>query len=622
MADAAAQRKYVLAGQLQTELESKQKELEQLKPNLEELRRELEQIKKEMEEAARQRQYVLAGQKQQEYDAKQLQLDEAISSAPPEIAISSVPFSQSPEQINLLKKQMKVIEAEISELYINMDKAKANSDFEYWAALETQLETKEKTVDDIKQKISVSPYKGQQGKDTNTNIQKGGVMGYGIVKAPESKKSVETLVNEKSELEEQIRELEKAYDQAMHEQDFAKASTTESEKEAKMQQLENVKQLLSKSPYLPGRKKKKTYQNNKASHLGAPSYMNTNISDANISTSPYAEDIKEHNNLVMSVKPETKSMARLEDYKHHLEQLVRSSVECFSQPPGTLVDVEISSSKDDSSKQNQFILAAQTAFQKKYQFVWTPDMLFLLILQGAASLMDGNPEKYQEHFDKPSFFLETEEKFQDGEGWARAFTEFSEPLKTAIGQDLIDFLIPNFTTSQFIEKAACKIALMGSVKFTCEYHPGPANGIPGFTLKGSKEDYEEVITKVEKLLKHFKMGEWLDTLKPVMAQFIKFAEKECDKQFWKNFCEFNSESGDSVTGWIQAFFPTQKGCYSWATEGKTSYVEFSSGLSAAPFTYQVSKTNHKMRFLAGFTGVSQRDAFLEPFIGWIVTKEE
>ena len=154
-----------------------------------------------------------------------------------------------------------------------------------------------------------------------------------------------------------------------------------------------------------------------------------------------------------------------------------------------------------------------------------------------------------------------------------------------------------------------------------------------------------------RLLPRFDLGWWLPVLEPILQQFVEAAEGKPDPHFWQSIYKYCSFSGgNTVTGWITAFFPYLKDPASslpthlnpWLTRGGQDLQDqlypamdseqisftgpaidwFPTGLARAPllWVFPHLKVEFDMELLGGFIGVAQdaQTLCLRPEIGWAI----
>lgn len=272
----------------------------------------------------------------------------------------------------------------------------------------------------------------------------------------------------------------------------------------------------------------------------------------------------------------------------------------------------------------------------------TPDMIWLLICQGFSSHVNINTEKLRAKFvafdDKKKLIVDTQPispEFKKGSiksPWPLAFPIMADSISKYIKSDIRNLYIQSFSTTTSIEKAAYEVALLDVMGGYFEYEYETACGIPEIKIEGTKEDWQ----KIKKNIQHFKgydIDNWVNSLKPIIQQFINASDNKIDHKFWSDIFKRKDESGGPyITGWIIKFFP-------YVTDGnqemiKNPYIDrepeefmeglktnqFNNGLSKANFIWNYFGHKYEMEFLVGFIGIKQdkKSQTLKPEIGWLV----
>jgi hypothetical protein len=290
---------------------------------------------------------------------------------------------------------------------------------------------------------------------------------------------------------------------------------------------------------------------------------------------------------------------------------------------------------------NGFVAAAHYVFMDHHPLVLSPDDVWLCIAQGFALHVDQNAEdlrkKLVAHEGKVEIIVYRDEfiKGSPDNDWQGCFSEFSDRIKESVGSTR-DLLVADFSTTGPIEKAASEIVLMAAMRHYFDYTVVTRCGIPRITLLGTVEDWKSIRQRVEALA-GFDLEWWVRVLRPVLDEFVRSAEGEPDRQFWRSFYKFNDRSGGPfISGWINAFFPyledemsagepilsRNNGVGGLVHEGICS-DRFPSGMSLAPFVWDYLGTKIPMKLFAGFAGVSQDPDTLavRPAIGWAVAED-
>jgi hypothetical protein len=290
---------------------------------------------------------------------------------------------------------------------------------------------------------------------------------------------------------------------------------------------------------------------------------------------------------------------------------------------------------------NGLLEATYRAFSSHYPLVLTPDVIWLAICQGFAMHVDANAEalRYRvvAHEGKQVIRIERPD-FRKGDPnnpWEEVFPAFCDSMKRYLVADLHSVLLPTFSTTSIVEKAAFEVTFMDALDSYFAYDVVISCGVPSITLAGTTQDWE-LIRKNAEELRRFDLDWWIDGLLPVLDQFVAASRGNVDRDFWGRIYNRKNMSGEPrVSGWILRFFPYLPGKSGPPTRnpfiqrdpGPTEGIElddFATGISKAKFRLidlvSSPPDTFAMEFLAGFVGIFQDTGTLalRPEIGWIV----
>jgi hypothetical protein len=212
--------------------------------------------------------------------------------------------------------------------------------------------------------------------------------------------------------------------------------------------------------------------------------------------------------------------------------------------------------------------------------------------------------------------------------WETIFPEFTKKIAEHTGEELINVLSADFTTTTIVEKVASEITIMESMKAYFDYIAlgVPMCGIPEFTLLGTAEDWQKILDKT-KQLSRYELSWWTDELEPVLQEFVNASQGNINKEFWMNIFDekrYISGSGSAsiIDGWIVKFFP-------YGTNGKRNSLrsiesswDLPEEIVKVDLLYWDTETDVKtpLELWAGFFGLEQNmeNFALTPKIGWMI----
>lgn len=287
-----------------------------------------------------------------------------------------------------------------------------------------------------------------------------------------------------------------------------------------------------------------------------------------------------------------------------------------------------------------FVGALHLSFSGHRPLVLSPDMFWLLILQGLAYLIRENPEEYRDFFVSHdgkkvlTVFREDLVKGLPDNPWPEVFEEFSRQIKREIGEGNHSRIITNFSTTGPVEKAAFEVALMDSMQKFFDYEVS-ACGIPEVWLEGEIEDWRHLRDKSQMLGESYDLEWWTRPIKETLDRIYRNALGEKDPDLWKDIYKYKSGSGGPfVSGWVIDFFPEfnpylngNDACVRPLVNGRVRVTtdELPPGISLVPFKWNtMTGLAYEMEFIAGFTSVSQDSETMavRPRIGWAVKEKQ
>ncbi len=286
---------------------------------------------------------------------------------------------------------------------------------------------------------------------------------------------------------------------------------------------------------------------------------------------------------------------------------------------------------------NSFFYGMYEAYSNHRPFILSPDMIWLLISQGFTRHVKANPESMRKFFvdfvGKLSLVVESYKPLNDPTlAWEEIFPKFTDQIRQHTGDELVELLSCNFSTTTSVEKIASEITIMEAVKPYFEFiilYVGC--GIPEITLEGTPEDWEKVLNKAREL-KKYNLKWWISELEPLLQEFVKASKGDINKEFWQNMFKYHSQkkygAPNIIDGWIVKFFPYDK------DDKRNNLKQLEGGKNLPNEIVKVdvkfleadkdSIIETELEFWSGFIGLEQNtDNFaLRPQIGWMVRKKD
>jgi hypothetical protein len=347
---------------------------------------------------------------------------------------------------------------------------------------------------------------------------------------------------------------------------------------------------------------------------------------------PYRQAVESLVGSIDWAAPETPEAARKARSQPPLKP--KYVVEDFADRAGALVAV---------TGVHPFAAAVAHAYGEHRPLVISPDMVWLMILQGFAAHVDQNGEKLRSKFvdfeGKKMLIVERGPGFRKGSAdndWEGVFPEFSEQIGRYTGPEVRALADLSFSTSTKVEQASFHVTLMDGMSSYFLYGVRVVCGIPEVTLEGTPEDWE-AIERQAAALRRYELGWWVDSLLPVLHQFTLASRGQVDRDFWADIYQVQRvpagcTSEKHIDGWLLDFFPyihNRPNPLLQAGSAK-SEAQASSGIELQDLPLGISRAEllfidldqkmYNMRLAAGFLGLRQdaQTLSLRPEITWTV----
>ncbi|KAI0676439.1 hypothetical protein C8Q78DRAFT_1065267 [Trametes maxima] len=192
--------------------------------------------------------------------------------------------------------------------------------------------------------------------------------------------------------------------------------------------------------------------------------------------------------------------------------------------------------------------------------VFRPDDVWIAILNQLSSYVNAHAEELRDHFvahqGKQELVVAAlgDRYTLDFGSMARQMTQKIE--EHVVEKTLVDWILPDFTTTTVKDTTVCAIAMMSTLRSYFNYRMKAICGIPSVTLAGERADWEKLLARLERLPA---LGEeprvWAAMLRPILSRFVGAFDGTADVSFWHDVAHRHPRfygSGD-VSGWITAF---------------------------------------------------------------------
>ena len=243
--------------------------------------------------------------------------------------------------------------------------------------------------------------------------------------------------------------------------------------------------------------------------------------------------------------------------------------------------MEILNYKFDTNEKEFFNTGKQSliqglilAYKNHFPITVSPDMIWILILQGYSRFMDKFPElvreKYVNFEGQKTLFInryglpvnKATEKDWDG-----IIDECVEQIGEYTGEEIISNLQSDFTTTNAATLLASQASIMSAMKHYFKYEVAMGGcGISYINLEGTLEDWKKIKSKLE-FLSNFGLKWWTKHLIQIIENIIKTKKfydknKKIDSElvnFWKTMIRIKDKNDeyepDIINGWIIKFIP-------------------------------------------------------------------
>ncbi|OQV19518.1 hypothetical protein BV898_06505 [Hypsibius exemplaris] len=221
-----------------------------------------------------------------------------------------------------------------------------------------------------------------------------------------------------------------------------------------------------------------------------------------------------------------------------------------------------------------FAYASIEAYNNHHRLVLRPDDVWITILTQLSFYVNAHAEELRHLFVTHQGKKELEVT-ATGSRYTVDFGNLAEQMGHLIQKNVIDpslreWIIPDFTTTTSNDRIVSSVVMMATLKAYFSYKMCLECGLPVVTLLGEREDWEKLLTRLDKLPSFGKeTSQWAKLLKPVLTRFVSAfdqPESKENKDFWQTIV--NHEGGGSgpsyLSGWITAF------CF-FSADGKVLY---------------------------------------------------
>ena len=287
-----------------------------------------------------------------------------------------------------------------------------------------------------------------------------------------------------------------------------------------------------------------------------------------------------------------------------------------------------------------------SAYENHLPIRLTPDIIWLLIVQGFAQHVNYNAEELRQKFvnfegkKKLEIIINKYHSYKQlkSEDYEYLFENLTEKIKENVGEELINTIDFNFSTSNRITKVVGYASIMSALKKYFEFR-GVCHvcNYPYIILDGKLEDWENILKKTKKLSK-YDLEKWVKRLEIPLNEIIETKKGKINKEFWKKILypdkidekieiaayEYKTIQVDGINGWLLTFFPYFKdGDFRYDTSLKVKDIwRLPKRLLKTPLIMKSDDEGETpMTIFSGFLGMKvdkEKDNLVTAEIGWYV----
>ena len=257
--------------------------------------------------------------------------------------------------------------------------------------------------------------------------------------------------------------------------------------------------------------------------------------------------------------PAMKALSRFEERDNAAKKCELNAVFAASTNLTTDQNLVLPRPLDWNSPACSFVSTILLAYMEHRPVVITPDTVWMTILQGVASHISSNSEKYRKLFVHHQDQIDLDVPGHSPNIDAGDIRAFSESIQANIkDQELKKIVTAPFSTSSEDDQVAFALTFMSMVKEYFKFYAS-MSGIPKVTLEGTPDDWINLRIRANHF-RHYDLEWWLDVLNPVLDQLVKTSQEDINQTFWQGIVKYyppEKESGaiPQNNGWLINFFP-------------------------------------------------------------------
>ena len=205
------------------------------------------------------------------------------------------------------------------------------------------------------------------------------------------------------------------------------------------------------------------------------------------------------------------------------------------------------------------VAAIHGAFNDHRPLVLSPDVIWMLVAQGFAHHVNANAEELRpllvRHQGKLKIHVRRD-AFVKGWPWNRwpeVFDEFAVKIREHIGQATYDLVVPTFSTTGAVERAAAQVVLLDAMQSYFEFGFSTLCGIPRIMLTGTATDWQRVAERAADLGR-FGLQWWTEALSPILRAIRRCVSWTCGPSVLALHLQDQPRQWRSVHQWLDHRF--------------------------------------------------------------------
>eukprot|EP00211_Chloroparvula_japonica_P005894 CAMPEP_0119135082 /NCGR_PEP_ID=MMETSP1310-20130426/18614_1 /TAXON_ID=464262 /ORGANISM="Genus nov. species nov., Strain RCC2339" /LENGTH=345 /DNA_ID=CAMNT_0007125937 /DNA_START=64 /DNA_END=1098 /DNA_ORIENTATION=- len=244
-----------------------------------------------------------------------------------------------------------------------------------------------------------------------------------------------------------------------------------------------------------------------------------------------------------------------------------SNRQCLEEKYNTVIYA--SESSNTLRAPHGLVSAALFSYSYHYNLVIKPDDVWIEIITSLSGYIDRHAEEMRQIFVGHDGSPDLEAR-----GFGNIYTanyeslvdQIVEQIDSATKDDIKSWLECNFTTTTPVTRHVSKLLTMGTMKNYFRYKFILMCGLPSVTLEGTKEDWQEILNRIERmrLWDQKELLDWTTVLEFVLQKFVDAFDGKINTSWWNSITtRKEGESGPTfIEGWILSFMPFDyKGSY-------------------------------------------------------------